>query len=139
MPDYLTNQMLIILIIIAVMLFIFYFIINYIYNKYLLASSNLDKLSTDMTDLSQEISKIKDISQKAESKISQFISKSESKSEVSTTKKNSWETFSNLFPASVDVKLVMAELFERDPEAAQKILQKAIEKRSKESQDYMYR
>lgn len=145
MLENLTNQSLV-LIVVAIMLFIFYFILNYIYSKYLINLAQIEDMSKNMDNLSLETNKLDEISQKIETKIANLTIKSESRDKsFKTGEQPSWESLQNIFPFGSDARFVMAELMKSNPAMAKeifpKVLQKIMEKQSKEPKDlqYMYR
>lgn len=106
------------------------------------AITNLDNLNKDMNALSTETQKLNEISKSVESKVSSFLDKSKPKSDVSRANTTGWDPFKGIFPNGIDPKIIMAEVYERDPEMAKKIITKmserTIEKRNTDPKDSMF-
>ena len=136
MIDCISNE---ILVLVIIMLFIFYIILNYIYSKFSNVFSQIDDISIDVDNLSIETKKVNETSKKVESDLSQSLSKITQKSigDISPKKKDisRMPDFSLVGP---DAKVILATLFEENPDIAIKTFDELIKEKEKKEPDIQH-
>lgn len=134
MVEYISNEIIVLLI---SMLFIFYIVLNYIYSKCLTVFSQINEMSIDVDNLSIETNKINETSQKVESNLDQSLSNMKNKSTWSIPKKKQTVNRPDLF-LKPEAKLILAKLFEENPEIALKTINELSKEKEKNETDIQH-